>query len=98
MLPYRTMIVALALPLLQSDLGRGQNPVGGAVTVSTEDRKFILEAAQSGLHEVQMGMLGVELAPSELARFSIQTDVGLRVAVLIDVIKRCGDLTSGRLP
>jgi putative membrane protein len=62
MSPYRMMIVALAgcVPLLQSDLSWGQNPGGGAVTVSTEDRKFILDAAQSGLHEVQMGMLGVE--------------------------------------
>jgi predicted outer membrane protein len=62
MSPYRMMILALGgcLPLLQSDLSWGQNPVGGAVTVSTEDRKFIMDAAQSGLHEVQMGMLGVE--------------------------------------
>src|ERR1700681_3198674 len=61
MSPYK-MILALGgfVLLLQSDLSRGQNPIGGAVTVSTEDRKFIVDAALSGRHEVQMGMLGVE--------------------------------------
>lgn len=58
----RVVVLALSgsVLLLQSDLGRGQTPSGGAVAVSAEDRKFILDAAQSGLHEVKMGMLGVE--------------------------------------
>ena len=46
--------------LLQNNLSRGQTPSGSVVNVSAEDRKFILDAAQSGLHEVKMGMLGVE--------------------------------------
>jgi len=45
--------------LLHGDLSRGQNPAAN-VNVSAEDRKFILDAAQSGLHEVKMAMLGVE--------------------------------------
>jgi putative membrane protein len=59
----RMMVLALVggcVLLLQSEASRGQNPAGGAVAVSTEDRKFILDAAQSELHEVQMGMLGIE--------------------------------------
>jgi putative membrane protein len=62
MSPDRMMILAVGgcALLLQSELSRGQNPVGGAVAVSAEDRKFILDAAQSELHEVQMGMLGVQ--------------------------------------
>jgi putative membrane protein len=62
MLPYRLAVLGvggMAL-FLQSDFSQAQNPVGGAVTASAEDRQFILDAAQSGLHEVQMGMLGVE--------------------------------------
>ncbi len=62
MSPYRLMVLAFGgcLLLLQSNLSRAQNPSGGAVTVSADDRKFILEAAQSGLHEVQMARLGIE--------------------------------------
>ena len=58
----RTMILAsgcLGL-LLIGNSGKAQNPSGGAVTASAEDRKFLLDAAQSGRHEVQMGMAGVE--------------------------------------
>jgi putative membrane protein len=62
MSPYRRLVLAFStcFLLFQNDLSRGQNPVGGAGTISVEDRKFILDAAQSGFHEVQMGMLGVE--------------------------------------
>jgi len=62
MSPYRMMVLGLSglLLLLQNDVSRAQSSSGGAVTVSAADRKFILDAAQSGLHEVKMGMLGVE--------------------------------------
>jgi len=58
----RVVILALSgcVLLLQNDLSRAQTPSGGAVAASAEDRKFILDAALSGLHEVKMGMLGVE--------------------------------------
>lgn len=62
MLPYRMLVLALPglLLLLSNDLSRAQSTKGGAVAVSAEDRKFILDAEQSGLHEVKMGMLGIE--------------------------------------
>jgi putative membrane protein len=61
MSPYRMMVLGLfGLLLLQNYVSRAQNSNGGAVAVSAEDRKFLLDAAQSGLHEVKMGMLGVE--------------------------------------
>src|SRR5271165_6946836 len=50
--------------LLQSSLSRGQAPTAGAVAVSAQDRKFILDAASSGFHEVQIAKLGVSLATS----------------------------------
>jgi putative membrane protein len=52
------------LLVLLSDVSRAQTPGSGAATISAEDRKFILDAAQSGRHEVQMGMLGVERGTS----------------------------------
>jgi putative membrane protein len=60
------MILALVsfLLLLQSNAIRGQNPSGSAGAISAEDRSFILNAEQSGLHEVQMGMLGIERGTS----------------------------------
>ena len=62
MSPYRMIVLGLSglLLLLQNDVSRAQSTSGGAVAVSAEDRKFILDTAQSGLHEVKMGMLGVE--------------------------------------
>ena len=55
------MVLGLfGLLLLQNHVSRAQNSNGGAVAVSAEDRKFLLDAAQSGLHEVKMGMLGVQ--------------------------------------
>jgi putative membrane protein len=62
MSPYRITVLGLSglLLLLPYGISRAQNISGGAVTVSAEDRKFILDAAQSGLHEVKMAMLGVE--------------------------------------
>jgi putative membrane protein len=59
--PQRMVLLAFSgwLLLFQNTLSHGQNPSGGAVTVSPEDRKFLLDAAQNGQHEVKMGMLGV---------------------------------------
>ena len=54
MSPQRMLVLALSafLLLFQNTLSRGQNTKGGAVSVSAEDRKFLLDAAQHGLHEV----------------------------------------------
>jgi len=62
MSPQRMVFLAFSVCalLFQNNLSRGQNTNGGAVTVSAEDRKFLLDAAQNGLHEVKMGMLGAE--------------------------------------
>jgi len=63
MSPSRMIVLALVgggVLLVQSESTRGQNSAGGAVSVSAEDRKFVLDAAQSEVHEVQMGMLGIE--------------------------------------
>jgi putative membrane protein len=62
MSPQRMLVLAFSacLLLFQNTLSRAQNSKGGAVTVSAEDRKFLVDAAQNGLHEVKMGMLGVE--------------------------------------
>ena len=61
MSPYRTTVLGLCGLLLMLQNGvRAQNASGGAVTVSAADRKFIVDAARSGFHEVKMGMLGVE--------------------------------------
>jgi putative membrane protein len=46
--------------LLQNDLSWGQTAKGSAPTVSAGDRKFIVDVAQSGLHEVKLAMLGAE--------------------------------------
>ena len=58
----RTMVLTFGccLILLKGSPGWGQNANGGNGTLSTSDRNFIINAEQSGLHEVQMGMLGVE--------------------------------------
>src|SRR5579862_1662610 len=66
MWPYRMGVLGLCglLLLLQNGVSQAQNTSGGAVTVSAEDRKFILDAAQSGFHEVRMGTLGVERGTS----------------------------------
>jgi putative membrane protein len=64
---FRVLIclpTAVCVLLLQSSLSRGQAPTAGAVAVSAEDRKFILDAASSGFHEVQIAKLGVSLATS----------------------------------
>jgi putative membrane protein len=62
MSPYRMIALAFSgcLLFLLSNSSRAQNPSGGAVAVSAEDRKFLMDAAQSGYHEVKMGMLGAE--------------------------------------
>ncbi len=62
MSPQRMVLLAFSgcLLLFQNNLSRAQNPSGGAGAVSAADRKFLLDAAQHGLHEVKMGMLGVE--------------------------------------
>jgi putative membrane protein len=62
MSPKRTILLTLGvcLLLLQNTPIRGQNASGGNAVLSANDRNFILSAAQSGLHEVQMGMLAVE--------------------------------------
>jgi len=59
---YRTTILGFCglLFLLQNDLSRAQNASAGAVSISAAERQFILDAAQSGSHEVKMGMLGIE--------------------------------------
>ena len=85
------------------------DPLAIALRISSIRNEFSVKPAKrsriehkklcsSASHPFCFQLASGELAPSELARFSIETDVGLRVAVLIDVIKRCGDLTSGRLP
>jgi putative membrane protein len=58
----RSMILAFAscLFLVQSKPGWGQNASSANGPVSTDDRNFLLNAAQSGAHEVEMGMLGLE--------------------------------------
>jgi len=58
----RTMILMFGayLLLLLTSPSRAQNANSGNGTLSTDDRNFILNAEQSGVHEVQMGMLGVE--------------------------------------
>ena len=64
---YRVLIClpsAACVLLLQSGLSRGQAPTSGAVVVSAEDRKFLLDAASSGFHEVQIAKLGVSRATS----------------------------------
>ena len=110
MSPYRMMIVAVGacVLLLQSDSSLGQKPSGGAVTVSAEDRKFILDAAQSGLHEVQMGMLGVErgtnndlkvyaqriLDDHTLSNAQVQALAGLKGVALPDPTKTDGSAIS----
>jgi len=62
MSPNRMVVLGLSglLLLLQNDVSRAQSTSGGAAAISAADRKFILDAAQSGFHEVKMGMLGVE--------------------------------------
>ena len=61
MSPYRMTVLGLCgLLLLQNNVSRAQNSGGGAVTVSAKDRKFLLDAAQSGRHEVKMGKVGIE--------------------------------------
>ena len=73
MSPYRMTVLGLygLLLLLQNGV-RAQNTSGGAVTVSAEDRKFILDAAQSGFHEVKMGMLGVERSTNRVLKVYAQ--------------------------
>jgi putative membrane protein len=64
---YRVLVClpsAACVLLLQSDLSRGQAPTSGAVAVSAEDQKFILTAASSGFHEVQIAKVGVSRATS----------------------------------
>ncbi|MGH9646983.1 MAG: DUF4142 domain-containing protein [Bryobacteraceae bacterium] len=58
----RTMILTVmsCLFLLQSKPTWGQNARSGNGTLSADDRNFILAAERSGVHEVQMGMLGIE--------------------------------------
>jgi putative membrane protein len=62
MSPNRMAVLGLSglLLLLQNDVSRAQNTSGGAVAISAADRKFLVDVAQSGLHEVKMGKLGVE--------------------------------------
>jgi putative membrane protein len=59
---YRMTILIFmgCLLTLQSNLSQAQDPSGGAVAVSADDRNFLLDASQSGRHEVQMAMLGIE--------------------------------------
>jgi putative membrane protein len=56
----RPMILTFASCLFLLTPSWGQNASSGSGTLSTADRNFILNAERSGVHEVQMGMLGVE--------------------------------------
>jgi putative membrane protein len=61
MSPYRMMVLTCGgILLVQGDLSRAQIPARDAGAVSPDDHKFLLDAAQSGLHEVQMAMLALE--------------------------------------
>jgi hypothetical protein len=80
MSPYRMLVLGLSglLLLLQNSLSRAQNTSGGAAPLSAEDRKFLLDAAQSGLHEVKMGMLGVWPSCSIQPPMPMELECGLR--------------------
>ena len=61
---HRMIVLAFAgyLSLLPNGPIQGQNASSGNSLISADDRNFILNAEQSGLHEVQMAMLAAERA------------------------------------
>ena len=61
---HRMILVTLGgfLLLIHSAPVRAQNASSGNGALSADDRNFIVNAQQNGLHEVQMGMLAVERA------------------------------------
>jgi putative membrane protein len=62
---YRMLFLGGCILLLHTGPSNGQNASSsGAAKLSAEDRSFLLDAASSGQHEVQMGMLGVERGTS----------------------------------
>src|SRR5579863_1608703 len=52
--------ISVLFLLFQNVPGRAQDPLAKPVKVSPADVQFVVDAARSGYHEVQMGKLGVE--------------------------------------